>query len=1165
MIGIQSIGTDRSYGIATKLGHQIAMITTRIQIFGLARYEEMKAALSEFLGQTEIRLCQGLSSTSDLESLRECDLVICFVESNGTTKLNELFRFARIASDKYPYIPIVVVGVPTFKLRSFQTLSGLRLLPKESTALRVALEASRLLHRSWWFGVRNIDLPAVLVDGDGWIVRANDQAFSRFGESLVNCAYRIVVEKATSAEIPADHPISQTIRECRSLIRYHEYPQIGLDAERTQLMCSPILGLRNNVAAVAVVFMETNASTRILKAASAFAKQDTLEGLVQTIVDQVGELGYRRARLYEYLPSEKRLRGCASIGFDPQKESWFKQSFSVSADEDRPTKETLESRLPRLCIHGMQDDRSPRAAFEGNLVRFYAEPHYENELETGTFDHWIEAPIVVPTRPEKSETSHHLWGKLCVDHTKDSWKVDAARDVSDIALFANVAASAIAAIQRREQDRHHLALFRKYSQRLASANWRTPHQRILPSVIETLLEMYVDITGADVAFYREFQGDTIQLCGEPKWRTGAQIEHVQVPKVKRRGEGTHTRILDMDEPSWFFNNDARSEFQAALRSSADGRWTQKEAAFLNWIGSEVCIPVVVHDNLRGVIAATSSKVNAFSDDLVVAVERFMHTARLWFELGELHDERLWASSVLGEFIALLPKLAEAQSDDSFFAVLSAFLSAHDGLRWNRVLIFSCNGLAPETAELVYALGGCGEGWHSRVQHEAAKLRLNDLVKARLLDPVPRGCDESGMEVIDSLYELCVAIPRKAQEPIRIPFGSEGSNDHSELERSNPLRWMLEQDYANGANFEVPLLLDRSVWCQRLNHGFPDIIFAPVSYAFPLVGTYANDRKPLGLVLVDTHYTGERNLDQITAISRVILELATDVLALRHKERFLRGWLGVLPAFRHGLGLNGTWDVFRARLGRLLQDATRERSNSFDGSESDLASQIRTIEESADVVHREIEQVRRVKAAMEPSNDRIIGDLGEFIDLLANAWEGRYSHLRVQLRCDEARGLSLPCDPAILQGTLACLVENAVTISQGHQNQNLVVQIKVEREYCQRGSFSEIVAIKVTDNGPGIAADVAPFIFLDGFTSRVGAKYEREGMEAKHLGRGLSVARAQLLAYHGDLQLEHPGPRRDPMGSTKTIGSTFVLRFGIPSDAGTRVGGRNDEVHVARRR
>ena len=136
-------------------------------------------------------------------------------------------------------------------------------------------------------------------------------------------------------------------------------------------------------------------------------------------------------------------------------------------------------------------------------------------------------------------------------------------------------------------------------------------------------------------------------------------------------------------------------------------------------------------------------------------------------------------------------------------------------------------------------------------------------------------------------------------------------------------------------------------------------------------------------------------------------------------------------------------------------------------------------------------------------------------------------------------MSLPCDPLILTGALHCLVQNA--LAAGAAGEKVRVCIAVSMKPSRSPSFERIVVLEVSDDGPGIPVEVAPYIFMDGFSYRPARPTRAIGT----VGGGLTVARAQLISCHGDMQL---GAGRPVRGTLSAVPATFVMRFGVPHRA-----------------
>ena len=119
---------------------------------------------------------------------------------------------------------------------------------------------------------------------------------------------------------------------------------------------------------------------------------------------------------------------------------------------------------------------------------------------------------------------------------------------------------------------------------------------------------------------------------------------------------------------------------------------------------------------------------------------------------------------------------------------------------------------------------------------------------------------------------------------------------------------------------------------------------------------------------------------------------------------------------------------------------------------------------------------------------------------------RHDLSRAHIRVDTAFDPALPpaqADPQQLQQVLLNLCTNAIHAMADGRDKRLRVEVRAEREQ---------LALRVADNGPGIAADVLPHIFDPFFSTK------SEGS-----GLGLSVSYAIARAHGGDLRVEsEPG-------------------------------------------
>ena len=123
-------------------------------------------------------------------------------------------------------------------------------------------------------------------------------------------------------------------------------------------------------------------------------------------------------------------------------------------------------------------------------------------------------------------------------------------------------------------------------------------------------------------------------------------------------------------------------------------------------------------------------------------------------------------------------------------------------------------------------------------------------------------------------------------------------------------------------------------------------------------------------------------------------------------------------------------------------------------------------------------------------------------------------LEVRLCAETVAGVPLVCDPMVLTGALHCLIGNAVSAMRLANSPKLFVRLDAAWERSPSGNFDKIIVIRVTDVGPGIRSEIAPFIFLEGFSWRNQAAETKPVEETKHKGRGLPIARSANVGLFG---------------------------------------------------
>jgi two-component system, OmpR family, sensor histidine kinase KdpD len=202
--------------------------------------------------------------------------------------------------------------------------------------------------------------------------------------------------------------------------------------------------------------------------------------------------------------------------------------------------------------------------------------------------------------------------------------------------------------------------------------------------------------------------------------------------------------------------------------------------------------------------------------------------------------------------------------------------------------------------------------------------------------------------------------------------------------------------------------------------------------------------------------------------------------------------------------------FRTPLSSILGSATSllDYGDKIDpAARKDLLGQIKQESEGLDEMVRNLLAITRIDAgALELRRDWI--DLREIIERVVSAARRRgvIQHLEINLPAD------LP-----LVRVDATLAEQAI----GNVVANAIVHTRKETRVAIDAEVTEDeVAIRVTDDGPGISSDVLPHIF-DKFARGGVAPSRADGSQST--GLGLSIAKGIMDAHGGSIRAESPAP------------------------------------------
>src|SRR4051812_38287839 len=91
--------------------------------------------------------------------------------------------------------------------------------------------------------------------------------------------------------------------------------------------------------------------TKFFRASAVLAQEDDVQKLYEIIVEQVRDLGYPRARLYEYAAKENLLLGRASVGLSPDNAERFSR-LVFQLNDKRYKESSIQGETPYLCISG---------------------------------------------------------------------------------------------------------------------------------------------------------------------------------------------------------------------------------------------------------------------------------------------------------------------------------------------------------------------------------------------------------------------------------------------------------------------------------------------------------------------------------------------------------------------------------------------------------------------------------------------------------------------------------------------------------------------------------------------------------------------------------------------------------------------------------------------
>lgn len=507
-------------------------------------------------------------------------------------------------------------------------------------------------------------------------------------------------------------------------------------------------------------------------------------------------------------------------------------------------------------------------------------------------------------------------------------------------------------------------------------------------------------------------------------------------------------------------------FAEELELEGAGRWIE---APLLIPGSDQVIGKLVVDN-----AAASDRLS-IRDALDVGYLAVMAAGAI-HALNERHKNAL-----LTELFGLLPQIAFEKDPRCFYRTLATILSCEPGLQWEQVMLFIADPAGLQQATCEMALGGIDDRVRGDLMHRG--LTLAKYVELARSSPAPQN---------DHLYENFV-FKLSDYRTVRFGDGVETGGVIANLLAKTP---------------DVPFVeikVSQDAWCQTINEEIPGTFSSDRVFAFPLTKSFAFDvemvadtvpTQPVGVVLVGMRNRQRHPEPQNLAFTRVVLDLLGMLIAQRWTSQRLTGMFGSLSAFHHP-NLNRSWQQLKDACDESLRHPKDDAARL---NYLDLAAKHEKNVEKIAIAQATMKNLGRV------SETQL--DFAEFLESSRDKWLMEWGSARrrcvLTLEVGEVPpGLLIDCDRLVLYDVLTCLLQNAVEASVRAGRDSVTVTISTGVDAGRSGG----VEIVIADDGPGLDSEIEPYLFVKGVSGH------RDGN-----GRGLALARAELLMYSGDLQL-----------------------------------------------
>lgn len=915
-------------------------------------------------------------------------------------------------------------------------------------------------------------------------------------------------------------------------------------------------------------FLDEYRWLEIVNTCNDLARHLTVDALLKGIVEAVRELGFERVRLYQHLRVNgvDYFVGRKSIGFDAARdaaflaeyhvtrETYFATKYRINIDLDLPSRDTFDRKTPALCVWDIHDTLSRE---NPNVIPY---PHRSDPfvLDSEEVYRWIEVPLLMPPEQPAGGTTGErvpvLWGKISADRGADSESLGVA-ELAVLALFASIVGGYLAVVEREQEEHRLLQLYRDFNERIPNLLRRTDRNQV-NSVLQTeLVNLFAELTQADVVYFRNFQGGLLVLNESAvRWNDAELQSRAAIPPVMSERDGYSGRLLGQEfltpNGRWivdqkipksapFFSDDLRR-----LAPEGQGRSpkrTEKEQVLLS-LGHALYIPVVVEgDRFRGVVIALAR------DDRLSArwnsVVPFVDSANLWYQLATNLVNRRWVENTLANVMPLVPQLAHAPIDsEQFHALLALLLTANQGLGWNRAFIWRAIG---GRLELKYAVGGLADEEKRSAQQALMKYLegspLIDLFEDRLKNPAP--ARQSGG--FDDLYELTVARP--GARPIDAPYRDADGDETVPF-----VQWFLPAETSDRI-----YRLESHPWVEKMNRSYPGMFGKVRVFGFPFWCLHDEDQREEGLVLVDLYQYPELASEERLAATRLFLDTVAGLIHAQREQKAVRADAQHLFSLEHQRSMKKTWDQLKVQLAPFFNALPAENDAAV-VHESELERLAESFRHTAqasitagregflqptflkqviDLRHHMYRQQRRANLLSQLGEADQIQDLEHFLrQIVQDFRRTNRASAEIEFKAKPGGPVNLRYPPLLLYQALEILIDNS--LSHNPTTRPIRIEISLDWQIDQRGWC--LVCIEYRDWGKGISPAARNMLFLNGFHESLNPG---QPTEVLNRGRGLHLAMRSISHYGGEIRLEEQQPdleERSRLGENWP--AVFAIRF-----------------------